>query len=215
MCVQSLGQRLEHHPLAGRDLAQARQLVCEERSGVGMGKQTGLLQDESAHRSEVVHRRGIAMRGEPIARDGVPQLRPLSEGEQRLVAAGVTASTRDREDLVGRQVRRRQPGGRLGERAVAAPVAAEHRQGDEHLGGEGDPAPVRFVAHAAGQRGQVGQRRVEEIAVGEHRSQSRGRCRARRRRPARWWCPRGPGPPAGLPRARGRPERPRGWHRSP
>ncbi len=34
---QSLGQGLEHHPLAGRDLAQARQLVREERSRVGVG----------------------------------------------------------------------------------------------------------------------------------------------------------------------------------
>ena len=35
------------------------------------------------------------------------------------------------------------PGRRLGEGAVAAPVATQHRQGDEDLGRVGDPVPVR------------------------------------------------------------------------
>ena len=46
---QPFGQRLEHHPLARRDLAQPGQLVGEERAGVGVGEQPRLLHDEAAH----------------------------------------------------------------------------------------------------------------------------------------------------------------------
>ena len=64
--VEALGQRLEHHPLAGRHRAQRGQLVGVERAGVGVGEQAGLLQDEAAHGGEVVHRRGVALRGQPL-----------------------------------------------------------------------------------------------------------------------------------------------------
>ena len=60
--VEALGQRLEHHPLAGRHRAQRGQLAGVERAGVGVGEQAGLLQDEAAHGGEVVHRRGVALR---------------------------------------------------------------------------------------------------------------------------------------------------------
>ena len=48
---QVLGQRLEHHPLAGRDRAQPGQLVGEERAGVGVGEQAGLLQRRGGTRA--------------------------------------------------------------------------------------------------------------------------------------------------------------------
>ena len=89
-------ERFEHHPLTGRDLAQARQLVREEGACVGVGEQAGLLQHESAHRSEVVNRGRVPLGGEPVARDRVAQLGPLAEREQRLVAPGIAAGAGDR-----------------------------------------------------------------------------------------------------------------------
>ena len=65
---QPLGQRLEHHPLAGRHRAQRRQLGGVQGAGVGVGEQAGLLQDEAAHRGEVVDRRGV-----PVRRPATPQ----------------------------------------------------------------------------------------------------------------------------------------------
>ena len=74
----------------------------------------------------------------------------------------------DGQHLLGEEVGRGDAGRRLGEGAVAAAVAAQHGQRNEDLGRVGDPAPVRAVAHDAGQRGQVVEGRAEEIGVGEH-----------------------------------------------
>ena len=51
-------------------------------------------------------------------------------------------------------------GRRLGEGAVAAAVAAQHGEGDEDLGGVGDPGPVGPVPHLAGGDGELLVRRV-------------------------------------------------------
>ena len=172
---KSLGHRLEHHALAGRHAPQLAQLIGEERAGVGVREQAGLLQDEPAHLGEVVDRRRVTVRGKPVPRHGIALLGPFAKGEERLVAPGGPAGARDGQHALGRQVRRFEPRRGLGEGAVAATVTAQHGQRDEHLRGEGHPSAVRFVAHTTGQRGEVGERRVEEVGVGQHRSQSRGR----------------------------------------
>ncbi len=105
--VEALGQRLEHHPLAGRHRAQRGQLAGIERAGVGVGEQAGLLQHEAAHGGEVVHRRGVALRGQPLRRHRVAQLGPLAQGEEGLVAAGGPAGLGDGQHLLGQQVRAR------------------------------------------------------------------------------------------------------------
>ncbi len=64
--------------------------------------------------------------------------------------------------------------GRLSEGAVAAAVAAQHRQRDEHLGGVGDASTPGGVAHCAGASGQLGEGHVEH----ERESTVAGRSRA-------------------------------------
>ena len=76
-------------PWLAETARQAGQLVGEERAGVGVGEQAGLLHDETAHGGEVVHRRRVALRGQPVACHRVAQLGPLAQGEERLVAPGV------------------------------------------------------------------------------------------------------------------------------
>ena len=55
-------------PWLAETVAQAGQLVGEERAGVGVGEQAGLLHDEPAHRGEIVDRRRVAVRRQPVAR---------------------------------------------------------------------------------------------------------------------------------------------------
>ena len=157
-------QRLEHHPLAGRHRPQPLELVVVERAGVGVGQQPGLLQDQAAHLGQVVDGRVVAVRGEPLACRGVALLGALAEGEQRLVAAGPGAGTGDGEHVVGVEVGLVQAGGRLRERAVAAAVAAQHRERDEDLGGVGHPGAGGGVTDGAGPARQLARREVEQIA---------------------------------------------------
>jgi len=72
-------QRLEHHSLRRRHLAQPRERRLVERARVGVRQQAGLLHDEPAHRDEVVDRRRVALLAEPVARGGVPQLGRFAE----------------------------------------------------------------------------------------------------------------------------------------
>src|SRR5712691_9574731 len=73
-----------------------------------------------------------------VARDAVAQLGLVAEREQRLVTAGRDARPRDLQYLLERHEGPLAAPRRTGEGAVAAHVAAERRQWDEHLGGIGD-----------------------------------------------------------------------------
>ena len=157
MRVEILRQRLDHHALAGRDGPQGGELLGEEGAGVGVGEEAGLLQYESAHVDEVVDSGGETVVLQPCLRQRVAQLGALAQGEERLVATGFLAGAGDAQDLLGGEVGGGEAGRRLGEGAVAAAVPAEHGERDEDLGRVGHPTPVSLVAHAAGQRRQVGQ----------------------------------------------------------
>ena len=64
----------------------------ETAPGVRVRQQAGLLQHPPRHRDQVVHRRGVPVGGQPVARLGVPVLRGLTQGEQRLVAPRLGAA---------------------------------------------------------------------------------------------------------------------------
>ena len=212
---QPAGQRFDHHPLTGRHLTKDRQLVARQRSGVGVGEQAGLLDHQPAHGRQIVDRRRVPVRRQPVPGHRVTLLGLLAQGEEGLVATGRLPGPGDREDLLGRQVGRGQPGRRLGEGAVATAVAAQHGQRDEDLGREGDPPAVCLVTCRAGQRDEVDQGRVQEIFVGEHWGQSRGRHRWRRGPPATPSCRRAPERPGCRRRAAAGPRRPPCPHRRP
>ncbi len=138
-------QRLDHHPLRGRDRPERGELVGVEGAGVGVGEQAGLVEDEPGHGHQVVDGAGVAVLGQPLRSDRPTELGSFAEGEERLVAPGVGTGAGDVQDLRRRQVRSVQPGRRTGERAVAAAILAELGEGDEHLGGIGDPGTPRFI----------------------------------------------------------------------
>ncbi len=146
---------LEHHALGGSDRSELGQFVGVRghrrwRGGAGRSRR-----GPAGHGREVVDGGGVAVRAEPVARGRVAQLGALAEGEERLVAARVGALGGDGQHLVGGQVRRVEPGRRLGERAVAAPVATQHGERDEHLGRVGDPGAVVRSSRIAARRGAI------------------------------------------------------------
>ena len=137
--VQPVGERLDHHPLRRADRAQAGELGLGERARVGVGEQAGLVEHALRDRDEIVDGARRSRARAATRRLRVALLGRLAEGEQRLEAAESRRRARRAPAPVLGEVRRVEPGGRLGERAVAAAVAAQHRERHEHLGREGDP----------------------------------------------------------------------------
>ena len=168
-------QGLDHHPLAGAHRTQLGELVGEQRTGVGMGEQAGLVEHQAAHRREVVDGGRVTVLAEPRAGDGVALLGPLAQREERFVAAGLGAPAGDAQHVVGREVGRGEPRRGLGEGAVAALVPAEHRERDEHLGRVGDPGAVHLVAPGRGPRQQLGEGEGEHVVVQHERARYRQR----------------------------------------
>jgi hypothetical protein len=120
-------------PLAWCHRPQRGELFFVLRPRVGVRQEAGVVDHDLGHRRDVVDRRGIVALGEPAGRDLVVQLRPLAEGEERLVAAGSGPSASNREHLVSLEVGGLEPRRRLGEGAVAAAVPAELGERDEDL----------------------------------------------------------------------------------
>jgi hypothetical protein len=134
---QGARRRLEHHAHRRRDRTQALQLRPGHDAGVEVRQQPRLLEHEPCHRPHVVEGRGVAVPGQPLARDRPAVLGPVPEGEQRLLAAGRRTLAGDVEDLAGLQVGGLALAGQLArgvdEDAVVAPVTAQRRDRDEHL----------------------------------------------------------------------------------
>ena len=130
---EPLGGRLEHDPHRRGDRPQRGELVARHHARVEVRQQAGLVEDAPRAAGEVLERRRAAERGELLARDAVARLGPVAEREERLGAARLGARARDREHLVLGEVRALAAPRRPRERAVAADVAAERRQRDEHL----------------------------------------------------------------------------------
>ena len=176
VAVQVGLQRLDHHALRRRHRPQSGELVRVEGPGVGVGQQSGLVQNEPGHRHQVVDRAGVAVPGQPLSGDRPTELGSFAQGEERLVASGGDAGPGDVQDLIGREVGRFQSGRWPGERAVAAAVLAELSERDEHLGGIGDtgpPRPITDVPSTAhqGVRGLARQLRVHQRHSTDHLDQ--------------------------------------------
>ena len=104
-----------------------------EGAGIRVREETGLVEDELAHGREVIDSGPVAVLPEPLACHRIPFLRELPEGKERLMAPCSRSRRRYDEDLLRGQVRRTHARWRLGKRAIAAPVATQHRERDEHL----------------------------------------------------------------------------------
>jgi len=142
-------ESLEHQPHAHVDLTQRGQVTLGHDAGVRVRQQGRFLQNGLAHGVQVRQRRTVAVPSEELAMRREQRLRFVAEREEGFFGAEPAARLGERHDLV----RRHRVGARLArvaaERAVAAVVAAEGRQGHEDLGGEGDGAATSAVAKLA------------------------------------------------------------------
>ena len=130
-------QRLDHHPWLGDTGRRAASSSAWRAPALAWGSRPVSSSTLASHGRQVVQRRLEAVVVEPPP--GHVGAGPLAQREQGLVAPRA-ARAGDGQHLVGREVRSRQA--RRGwANAVAAGVAAEHRQGDEDLGRVGDPVP--------------------------------------------------------------------------
>ena len=113
---------------------------------IGVGQEGGLVDDALADRAQVAERRPVAHAAQELAMLGEERLRLVAQREQRFLGAEPLARLDEGEHLVGRHRVGARLAGILPERAVAAVVAAERRQGHEDLGREGDAAAAAPVA---------------------------------------------------------------------
>jgi len=144
--AEPCSERLDHHALGRRDRAEALELLARERARVRVGEEPGVLEDGASCVDEVVDGRRVAAIGQPRRGRRVTLLGRLAQGEQGLVAPEGRAVPGHGHDRVEVEEGSVEPGRWLGERAVAAPVATEHGEGDEDLRGERDAVAVATVA---------------------------------------------------------------------
>ena len=97
----------------------------------------------------------VAALGKPLGGDRITVLRFVAQGEQRLLTPGQSPGLRDGHDVLGREEGLVQAGGRLGERAVVAMVAAQHGERDEDLARVGDRAAVPEISEMGSHPHQV------------------------------------------------------------
>ena len=152
-------------PWLGATGRRAASSSSNRAPALAWGSRPVSVEHQAAHGRQVVDRGRVPVLGQPLGRGRVALFGPFAEGEQRLVAPRGGPGPGDRQHLVGRQVGRREPGGRLGERAVPTPVATQHRQRDEDLGRIGDPGAGGGVAHPARLTHQHVERQVEQVGV--------------------------------------------------
>ena len=136
---------------------------------VEVRQQPGLLEHEPRSAAEVLERRIAAESGKLLTRDPVPQLRLVTEREQRLVAPGLRARPRDRHHLVLAHERPLPTPRRPCERAVVADVAAKRGQRNEDLRRVRDEIAVTTLAQLSSRGAEVADGRIHEHACGVRR----------------------------------------------
>ncbi len=155
----------QHDPHADVDLAERGQVPLAHQPRVGVGQEPGGFQHLLADRAQVAERGAVAHTAQEGAVLREQRLRLVAQGEQRLLRAEAGARARQRQHLVRGHGEGARLAGILPERAVAAVVAAEGGQRDEHLGRERDAAAVAAVPQGrrrVEQRGQARLRRGEQ-----------------------------------------------------
>jgi hypothetical protein len=120
--------RLQHHAHRRRDRLEPRQLRPGHDPGIQVRQQTGLLEHADGHRTHVIQGGVVAAFVQPLARLGPAGFGPVTEGEQRFLAAELSTASSHVEDLVGLHVHAQALGAKLArngdERAVMTLVAA-------------------------------------------------------------------------------------------
>ena len=148
--AEALAHVLQHQAHGRADLAQFPYLRAGHRAGIEVRPEGGLAEHQGGHLAQVGEGAPVAAPREPRAGFREPLLGPFAQGEQRLPAPQPLARFRDGEHLFRGQVQVWIGAGVRSKGAVAADIAAQPRQRDEHLGREGDRSPFAPIAQRAG-----------------------------------------------------------------
>ena len=124
---------LQHHAHRRRHRLEPLEVRPAQHARVEVRQQAGLFQHADRRGPDVGERVVVAAGVQPLPGLVPAVLRPVAQGEQRLLAAEGGALPRDGEDLVGLQVGAVQPVRDRRERAVPAAVPAQPGQRDEDL----------------------------------------------------------------------------------
>ena len=152
--------RLKHQPHGGRDRTKRGKVRIAHQARIEMGQQPCLIEDQLRHLAQI-RQGGLMTQGfQRLAGGRVAGLGDIAEREQRFAAAGFSARPRDREHGVAIQIGALDVAGGRGKGAVVTDIPAKPRQGDEHLAGIGDQAPVMRQCQGLGVADQPVQRRV-------------------------------------------------------
>ena len=165
--IQAGADAFQHQAHGRVEGLQAGHFAAAHGAGVGMGQQGSFFQDQAAHIRQIVEGGPVAPLPEPVRRFRVALLGTLSQGEQRLGAAEFFACFGHSQDLVGGHVEFGSGIGVLAEGAVAAEVAAESGEGNEHLGGKADHLPPATVAQFGSDGGHFGSSRRPGASQGK------------------------------------------------
>ncbi len=137
-CEQARAGCFQHEPEARSYARQAFQPFRAHQPGIGMGQQARFAQHLLAHRFQIMECGLISPPAQGIAHLGKEQLGLVAQAEQRLCASRTLTRAHYVHYLVGRHVVRSGLAGIAPERAVAAVVATQIRQGKKHFTGIGD-----------------------------------------------------------------------------
>ena len=143
---EARGNALQHDPLGHADRAEGGDLRGVEDAGVRMRQEPGLGEHPPGRLHKVRDRRCMAELGELTARDPIAPLGLITEGEERLLATRGRARSRDRQDLLDRQVGTLARARWSCEGAVVADIAAERGERDEDLARVRHHVPMTAVA---------------------------------------------------------------------
>ena len=164
-CRQSRRGRLQHDALRHGHPAQAPQPSLVHEAGIEMGQQSRFPQHQLGRGFEIVEGGGGSQCVEGAARGAVAQLGLVAEREQGLLAAGRASRIGDRQHRIRRQVGRLTLARRPREGAVVTDVAAQVREGNEHLLRKRHP--VRMAGEADLLRNRAQPRQVMTVRQGQ------------------------------------------------
>ena len=122
-----------------------------------MRQQTRSVEDGPGCGEQIRDGSGMPQLGQLCAGLRVSALRPVTEREQRLPAAGLGAPSSDVDDLVGCQIRPLARLRRLGERAVVADIPTQLGQRDEDFPGIADDVAKPGISQGRGPAHELGQ----------------------------------------------------------
>src|SRR5437879_4405196 len=130
---QARADVFEHQADAGVRIFQTGEGGAVHDAGIGVREQAGFLQNEFAHRREIIERARKTLFAQEFAGLGKNPFGLIAEAEESFLAARLAAAFCEREDFIRRHEVSPRLARILAKSAVAAIVAAKGGERDEYF----------------------------------------------------------------------------------